>query len=98
MEFWKRQELVFVETPAVIKVLQCLESEHTALIIGESGIGKSMLMQHVALKTLWTTSYCIVPCSGIQDIFNHYNMDKNRCLLLTIFVDDLNLVCWTLNT
>ncbi|XP_071145245.1 ankyrin repeat domain-containing protein 50-like [Mytilus edulis] len=82
IEFWKKQELLFVETPAVIKILQCLESEHTVLIVGEPGIGKSMLMHHVALKIHSTTSYCIVPCSGIQDIFHHFNMDKEQMFVL----------------
>ncbi|CAG2215385.1 unnamed protein product [Mytilus edulis] len=82
MEHWKKQEEMFVETPAVIKILQCLESEHTVLIVGEPGIGKSMLMHHVALKIHSTTSYCIVPCSGIQDIFSHYNMDKRQMFVI----------------
>ncbi|VDI81671.1 Hypothetical predicted protein [Mytilus galloprovincialis] len=82
IEHWKKQEEMFVETPAVIKILQCLESEHTVLIVGEPGIGKSMLMHHVALKIHSTTSYCIVPCSGIQDIFNHYNIDKRQMFVI----------------
>ncbi|VDI70566.1 Hypothetical predicted protein [Mytilus galloprovincialis] len=74
--------VIFVETPAVKEVSQIIETKHKCLIIGESGIGKSMLLHHIALQLLNKEEYSIVPCSGIKDILNHYKKDVGQLFVI----------------
>lgn len=74
--------VIFVETPAVKEVSQIIETKHKCLTIGESGIGKSMLLHHIALQLLNKEEYSIVPCSRIKDILNHYKKDVGQLLVI----------------
>ncbi|VDI01283.1 Hypothetical predicted protein [Mytilus galloprovincialis] len=82
IELWREQEVMFVETPVVKDILQILESKHSVLIVGEPGIGKSMLMHHIALKLHSTMSYIIIPCSAINDIIKHYQEGIHQMFIL----------------
>ncbi|CAC5387258.1 unnamed protein product [Mytilus coruscus] len=82
MELWKEQDVMFVETPVVKDISKILESEHSVLVIGEPGIGKSMLMHHIALKLHSTTNYNIIPCAAIKDIIHHYKEDIKQMFVL----------------
>ncbi|CAG2202996.1 unnamed protein product [Mytilus edulis] len=82
IELWREQEVMFVETPVVKDILQILESKHSVLIVGEPGIGKSMLMHHIALKLHSTMNYIIIPCSTINDIINHYQAGIHQMFIL----------------
>ncbi|CAC5387269.1 unnamed protein product [Mytilus coruscus] len=82
IDLWKEESEMFVETPAVNMISQILESKHCILIVGESGIGKSFLVHHVALNLHNKMKYNIIPCSGIRDIFQHYKEDSRQMFVL----------------
>ncbi|XP_071178213.1 uncharacterized protein [Mytilus edulis] len=82
IEFWKEQEVTFVDTPVVHRISKIIESEHSVLIIGEPGIGKSMLLHYVALKLQKENDYNIIPCSGMQDILHLYKEDRKQMFVL----------------
>ncbi|CAC5399634.1 unnamed protein product [Mytilus coruscus] len=82
IELWKEQDVLFVETPVVKVISQILESEQSVLIVGEPGIGKSMLMHHIALDLHTKIDYSIIPCSRIEDIVNHYDEDISQMFVL----------------
>lgn len=73
---------IFVETPVAYEFSQILQKQDFVLIIGEPGIGKSMLMHHMAWNLHKEMGYRIVQCSGISDVLNHY--DKNVRQLLVV--------------
>ncbi|VDI69509.1 Hypothetical predicted protein [Mytilus galloprovincialis] len=73
---------MFVETPVVKIVSQILESTQSVLIVGEPGIGKSMLMHHIALQLHKKKVYSVIPCSGIQDIHYHFKTDIRQMFVL----------------
>ncbi|CAC5425501.1 unnamed protein product [Mytilus coruscus] len=56
--------------------------EHSVLIVGEPGIGKSMLLHYVALKLQKKIDYNIIPCSGMQDILQHHKEDRKQMFVL----------------
>ncbi|CAC5421080.1 unnamed protein product [Mytilus coruscus] len=85
IEFWKEQEVVFVDTPVVNVISKILESEHSVLIVGEPGIGKSMLLHYVALQLQRKRDYNIIPCTGVQDILQHHKEDNRQMFV----VDDI---------
>ncbi|XP_076115448.1 uncharacterized protein LOC143083101 isoform X1 [Mytilus galloprovincialis] len=89
IEFWKEQEEKFVDTQVVNVFSKLLESEQSVLMVGEPGIGKSMLLHNVALKLQKTIDYNIIPCTGIHDILQHHEKDKRQMFVL----DD---ICGTL--
>ncbi|XP_076084764.1 uncharacterized protein LOC143055505 [Mytilus galloprovincialis] len=80
-ERWKEQDVMFVQTPVVKLISKILETKPTVLIVGEPGIGKSMLMHHMGLK-LHKLDYRVIPCSGIQVIRNHYKKDIKQMFVL----------------
>ncbi|VDI40006.1 Hypothetical predicted protein [Mytilus galloprovincialis] len=82
MELWKEQDVMFVETPVVEDISLTLESEHGVLVVGEPGIGKSMLMHHIALKLHSTINYNIIPCSTMRDIIDHYKEGIHQIFVL----------------
>lgn len=74
-------------------ISQIVESETNVLIVGEPGMGKSFLMHHVALQLHTKMEYNIIPCSGIQDIVQHYKGDTRQLFIL----DDIcgkYVWCW----
>ncbi|CAG2201457.1 ANKRD17 [Mytilus edulis] len=70
-----------------------MESEHSVLIIGEPGIGKSMLMHNVALNVQKNNDYNIIPCFDIQDILQHYKQDAIQMFVLDDICGRLQLEC-----
>ncbi|XP_071141766.1 uncharacterized protein [Mytilus edulis] len=82
IECWKEQDVLFVGTPVVKAVSDILELKPTVLIVGESGIGKSMLMHHIALKLHDKIEYSLIPCYEIQDIIRHYKKNISQMFVL----------------
>ncbi|CAG2251620.1 unnamed protein product [Mytilus edulis] len=82
IERWKEQELMFVETPVVKVISQILESKQNVLIVGEPGIGKRMLLHHIALQLHNKHDYSIIPCSGIPDIRYNFKRDIRQIFVL----------------
>ncbi|VDI64314.1 Hypothetical predicted protein [Mytilus galloprovincialis] len=82
IERWKEQEVMFVETPVVKVISQFLESKQNVLIVGEPGIGKRVLLHHIALQLHNKHDYSIIPCSGITDIRYHFKRDIRQIFVL----------------
>ncbi|XP_052102316.1 uncharacterized protein LOC127735917 [Mytilus californianus] len=82
IESWKEERQMFVETPAVNMISHSITSEHSVLIVGEPGIGKSFLMHHIALNLHYKMKYSIIPCSDIQEIVQHYKEDVRQMFVL----------------
>ncbi|CAG2193060.1 ANKRD28 [Mytilus edulis] len=76
---------IFVETNVVIDILEILKDSHCALLIGVSGMGKTLTAQNVALRLWHEKEYSIVPCSSLNDIQTRYRENVNQ----VFFVDDI---------
>ncbi|XP_076083604.1 uncharacterized protein LOC143054470 [Mytilus galloprovincialis] len=76
---------IFVETNVVIDILEILKDSHCALLIGVSGMGKTLTAQNVALRLWHDKEYSIVPCSSLNDIQTRYRDNANQ----VFFVDDI---------
>ncbi|XP_071142658.1 uncharacterized protein [Mytilus edulis] len=82
IERWKDQDIMFVETPVVKRITQILESNQSVLLVGEPGIGKSMLMHHLVLQLHNKNAYSIIPCSEIKDIRYQFRKDMRQMFVL----------------
>ncbi|CAC5410694.1 unnamed protein product [Mytilus coruscus] len=82
---WKKKMKLFVETDVVIDILEILQGNHCALLIGVSGMGKTITAQHIALHLWHEMEYSIVPCSNLNDIQMRYRDNVNQ----VFFLDDI---------
>ncbi|VDH90167.1 60kDa lysophospholipase, partial [Mytilus galloprovincialis] len=82
---WKQKMKLFVETNVVIDILEILKDSPCALLIGVSGIGKTLTAQNVALRLWHEKEYNIVPCCSLNDIHTRYRDNVNQ----VFFVDDI---------
>ncbi|CAG2198847.1 unnamed protein product [Mytilus edulis] len=82
---WMQKMEIFVETNVVIDILEILKDNHCALLIGVSGMGKTLTAQNVALRLWHEKEYSIVPCSSLNDIQTRYRDNVNQ----VFFVDDI---------
>ncbi|VDI43365.1 Hypothetical predicted protein [Mytilus galloprovincialis] len=76
---------LFVETNVVIDILEILKDSHCALLIGVSGMGKTLTAQNVALRLWHEKEYNIVPCCSLNDIQTRYRENVNQ----VFFMDDI---------
>ncbi|XP_076083201.1 uncharacterized protein LOC143054167 [Mytilus galloprovincialis] len=82
---WKQKMEFFVETNVVIDILEILKDSHCALLIGVSGMGKTLTAQNVALRLWHEKEYSIVPCCSLNDIQTRYRENVNQ----VFFMDDI---------
>ncbi|XP_071142400.1 serine/threonine-protein phosphatase 6 regulatory ankyrin repeat subunit B-like isoform X2 [Mytilus edulis] len=82
---WKQKMELFVETNVVIDILEILKDSHCALLIGVSGMGKTLTAQNVALRLWHEKEYNIVPCCSLNDIQTRYRDNVNQ----VFFIDDI---------
>lgn len=76
---------LFVETDVVTDILQILKDSHCVLLTGESGMGKTLTAQKIALHLWHEKDYSIVPCCCFSDIQKLYREN----LYQVFFVDDM---------
>ncbi|CAC5404652.1 unnamed protein product [Mytilus coruscus] len=82
LEAWKISNCTFVETRAVKHVLECVQENSCLTITGNSGVGKTATLRHVALK-MADKGYDIIPVTNPLDIVLFYNPNQK-----TLFVVD----------
>lgn len=82
-EWESEDKQFFVETTAFTEVLNFLKENNSLTIIGISGVGKSMMIRHVALHLRNQDNHTILPCCSPYEIEAYYRKDKDQ-----IFVFD----------
>ncbi|XP_063405869.1 uncharacterized protein LOC134689832 [Mytilus trossulus] len=85
IERWKQNSKDFVKTDTVTDILGFLENQHTLLLIGVSGMGKTLAAQNIALHLCHEKGYRIIPCRSVKDIKKRYKDDIRQ----VFFVDDI---------
>lgn len=92
MQKWKAADKDFVQTRASDHVLKCIRRNNCVSIIGPSGVGKTFLLQHVALE-MDKIGYTIISVNTPNEIKQHYKMKRK-----TLFVIDDICGNFTANT
>lgn len=82
MQKWKTADEYFVKTRASDHVMSCIRRNNCVSIVGPSGVGKTFLLQHVALE-MEKIGYTIISVNGPHEIKEHYKMNRK-----TLFVID----------
>ncbi|VDI45834.1 Hypothetical predicted protein [Mytilus galloprovincialis] len=81
---WKDNDKIFIPTRAAKHVLKCIKENSTVTITASSGVGKTVILQHVALQ-MSAEGYDVLPVRDPGAIVKFYNPNKK-----TLFViDDL---------
>ncbi|XP_076080029.1 uncharacterized protein LOC143050800 [Mytilus galloprovincialis] len=81
---WKDNDKIFIPTRAAKHVLKCIKENSTVTITASSGVGKTVILRHVALQ-MSAEGYDVLPVIDPCDIVKFYNPNKK-----TLFViDDL---------
>ncbi|CAC5362248.1 unnamed protein product [Mytilus coruscus] len=82
---WKiNDDEMFITTRAAAHVLKCIKENSTVTITASSGVGKTSILRHAALK-MAELEYDVLPVTDPGDIVKYYNPEKK-----TLFVvDDL---------
>ncbi|CAC5399270.1 unnamed protein product [Mytilus coruscus] len=92
LDQWKEDEAYFVETTASNHVMRCLLDNKCVSVVGSSGVGKTFLVQHVALK-MQQMGYTIICANEPNDIKENYKLSRK-----TLFVVDDMCGNFTANT
>ncbi|XP_052075430.1 ankyrin-3-like [Mytilus californianus] len=82
LEQWKEDDQQFVSTEAGKHVMQEVLTQSSITLVGKSGIGKSFLSKHIALKMI-EDGYTVIPCSKPEDIGKWFKHGRK-----TLFVFD----------
>lgn len=82
VEAWKISNSNFVETRAATHVLECVRERSCVTITASSGVGKTAILQDVALKMV-DEGYDVLPVTSTLDIVKFYNPNQK-----TLFVID----------
>ncbi|XP_063404394.1 uncharacterized protein LOC134687865 [Mytilus trossulus] len=93
---WKMTNVYFVETRAAKHVLECVQENSCVTITASNGVGKTAIIQHVALK-MADRGYNIMLVTAPNDIVKFYNPNQktlfvmdNFCGIYSINQFDLN--------
>lgn len=89
---WKTDEQSFVETRASNHVMDCIRSNKCVAVVGSSGVGKTSLVQHVALE-MEQNGYTIISVNEPNNIKDNYKLSRK-----TLFVVDDMCGNFTANT
>lgn len=79
---WENEEKYFIKTRASEYVMDCILKHSCVSVIGSSGVGKTFLVQHVALE-MKKNDYRIVKVNSPKEIETHYISERK-----TLFVVD----------
>ncbi|CAC5423004.1 unnamed protein product [Mytilus coruscus] len=82
---WRRDDEKFIETEAAKQVETQLGKSNCVLVVGPSGIGKSSIVRHLALKLCDNNQYHIIPVIDHDDIHQFYNQKRKQLFV----IDDL---------
>lgn len=92
LDQWKEDEAYFVETTASNYVMRCLLDNQCVSVVGSPGVGKTYLVQHIAL-IMQQMGYTIVCANEPKDIKDSYKLNRK-----TLFVVDDMCGNFTANT
>ncbi|XP_052075114.1 uncharacterized protein LOC127712610 [Mytilus californianus] len=84
-EQWKKDDDKFVGTALEKKLMKTVLKQSSITLVGNSGVGKTFLLRHIALK-MSKHGYTVIPCSQARDISFFYKHGRK-----TLFV--FNDVC-----
>lgn len=79
---WESTDTNFIQTPATDHILDVLLTNDVITIVGSSGIGKSVTLQHVALHLRDKYGYQIIPCRNTSDIQLHVRQGMKYVLVI----------------
>ncbi|CAC5404459.1 unnamed protein product [Mytilus coruscus] len=82
LEQWEKDDQQFVNTEVEKHVMQKILTQSSVTLVGNSGIGKSFLLRHIAL-ILRKHGYTVIPCSEPKDIGKWFKRGRK-----TLFVFD----------
>ncbi|CAC5376392.1 unnamed protein product [Mytilus coruscus] len=68
----------FVETTAITKIVNNLKENNIITITGISGVGKSVMIRHVALFLRNRDNHTILPCCSPNEIEAYYRKNKDQ--------------------
>ncbi|VDH91506.1 Hypothetical predicted protein [Mytilus galloprovincialis] len=92
MQKWKTADEYFMQTRASVYVFNYIRRHNCVSIVGPSGVGKTFLLQHVALK-MEKFGYTIITVNAPNEIKEHYDSKRK-----TLFVMDDICGNFTVNT
>ncbi|VDI48498.1 Hypothetical predicted protein [Mytilus galloprovincialis] len=75
---------MYIETNGAISVLKCIKEKGCIVVTGSSGVGKSALVRHVALKMQYE-DFDILPVSNPSQIINWFNPSKKNLFVVDNF-------------
>lgn len=82
---WENTDKKFTKTTAVDHILDVLITNDVITIVGSSGIGKSVTLQHAALHLRDIYGYQIIPCRNTSDIQLHVRQNVKYVLVIDDF-------------
>ncbi|XP_071139528.1 uncharacterized protein [Mytilus edulis] len=92
LEQWKKEDEYFVNTRASEWIKDCLQKHVCVSVVGPSGVGKSFLVQHVALEMI-KDGYTIMKVNSPEEIKENFMSNRP-----TLFVVDDFCGNFTANT
>ncbi|XP_052057776.1 uncharacterized protein LOC127698382 isoform X2 [Mytilus californianus] len=79
LDEWKAKDTKIVETDAMSKVREILQSSNCVTVVGRSGSGKSTVLRHIALALhAEKESYEVFPSFSPEDVRQHFDRSKKQ--------------------
>ncbi|CAC5410674.1 unnamed protein product [Mytilus coruscus] len=85
IERWRENSKDFIKTDIFKDILGILENQLCVLLIGVSGMGKTLTAQNIALHLCHEQGFTVVPCNNVKDIKKRYKENVRQ----VFFVDDI---------
>lgn len=83
-DFWQKEHVIFIPTTACEEVESLIEKQNLVIVVGQSGSGKSAIIQHIALKYR-SQGWAVKPITEVNKIFKAYesnNILSNKTLFV----------------
>lgn len=81
--YWQKEDVMFIPTTACRAVERLIEKQNLVIVVGQSGSGKSAIIQHIALRYRYEC-WVVKPVTGVDKIIEAY--ESNNILPKTLFV------------
>lgn len=83
-DFWQEEDVNFIPTTACEEVESLIKKQNLVIVVGQSGSGKSAIIQHIALKYR-SQGWAVKPVTGVDEILKGYesnNILPNKTLFV----------------
>ncbi|VDI62004.1 Hypothetical predicted protein [Mytilus galloprovincialis] len=90
MKAWTLNDFTFVETKAANYVLKCIQEHSCVTITASSGVGKTVILRHVALQ-MGADGYNVLPVTNPQDIVKFNNPNEKTLFVMDDFCGTYSL-------